>query len=138
MEKPSKKDLSQMLISGSSIAKKRGPNPFEIKQQNVKISGKDVLVACKEGDNLDDIAERFNVSRLSAGKLVERLLKKGEDISLSQFISHSRESKIEDALKFINSSSLKKIVEYFKGEVPEEEIRLVRGAMIGKYMDESF
>lgn len=138
MDSSAKKDLSQILQSGSSIRGAKKLNPLQLKQQNVKIPGKDVLLACESGYNLDEIAERFNVSRLSAGKLVERLLKKGEKIPLSQFISSPRESQIEEGLKMVRSTSLKKIVEYFKGEIPEEEIRLVRGWLIGRYNEESF
>lgn len=138
MDKSFKKDFSQMLQSGSSLSNSKKLNPLELKKQNIRITGKDVMEACKEGNNLEQIAERFNVSRVSAGKLIERLLKKGEDITIGQFISSERESEIEDAINMIQSSSIKKLVEYFKGKIPEEEIRLVRGSMIARFKDETF
>lgn len=138
MEQKRNSDISKMLQSGSSIDNVSKLNPLELKQKNIKISGNDVLRACNEGDNLDQISDRFNVSRLSAGKLVERLLKKGEQLPLSQFIDSERESIIEDAINFVQSSSLKRVVEYLKNQIPEEEIRLVRGSLIGKYKNNDF
>lgn len=135
-----KKDsnILKMLQSGSSTGNSNKLNPLELKQRNIRVSSKDVLRACREGDNLDQIAKRFKVSRLSAGKLVERLLKKGEQIPLNQFINKECERLIEDSINLLQSSSLKKIVEYLKGQALEEEIRIVRGSLIGKYRDNDF
>lgn len=129
-------DLSKLLKSGANIIGEKRPNPLDRKKSSVRIPSNEVLQICKDGYNLDQIADHFSVSRLSAGILVERLLKKGEPISLNQFLSTERISSIEEILTKIRTSSIKKIVKYCDEDILEEEIRLVRGAMIGRYRDE--
>lgn len=129
-------DLLKLLKSGSSVAGEKRPNPLDRKKGAVRIPSSEVLQVCKEGYDLDQIAEHFSVSRLSAGILVERLLKKGESISINQFINQKRVSQIEEILNSVRTSSIKKILEHCSDDILEEEIRLVRGAMIGRYRDD--
>ena len=108
----------------------------EKKRLRPKISIPAIYESCKNGSSLHDIEKQFGISKHSASVYIERLLRKGREITIDLYVQPEKQSEIEETFLFLQTSSIKRVKESLQDRATEEEIRMVRGYMQGKQSTE--
>ena len=86
------------------------------------------LAMFQQGLNIDEIAQRRNMSRGTILTHLSELLESGESLDMERLIRPERYAVIADALKEVGGELLKPIKEFLGDEYSYDEIRLVRAA----------
>jgi biotin operon repressor len=139
-----KKRLKNVVPAASLIKNKTLPHaelsPLQKKllkkASQPKVSVRDVLILCKRGISLHEIAQQLKITSVSAAKYIERLLRKGYEIKIDTYIKPEKRSLVQDALLSLQTSSINRVSEFLGGKATEEEIRIVRGFLQGKEISE--
>lgn len=115
-------------------------SPLQKKQQKRrsqrKIHKDEIIQLCEKGLPIVEIAQRLNITTLSAVIYIERLLRKGYALPVDRYISSEKRCDIEEQFLSLHTASIKRVAECLKGRATEEEIRIVRGYLQGKMRSE--
>ncbi|MCU0858709.1 MAG: DNA helicase RecQ [Pontiellaceae bacterium] len=99
------------------------------KKQPKGDSVRETLDLVKQGMNMEQIAERRNLSLGTISQHIEKLLGAGETLDVDQFIDPAKRIKIERLFARLQADTLGPVVEAAKGSITYEEARLVRAFM---------
>lgn len=133
--KEKKYTKAKNILSEYSTTKKNSGkklNPLQRKKLKKIVAKQDVLELCYEHKSLSEIADKLDISLLVAATHIERILRKHQDIPVTQFLLSERVNEIEEVFLLLQTASVKRVLEYMKWKVSEEEVRVVRGWLRGK------
>ena len=127
-----------MKKENSQTPKKLSPRQKKQQKRSSqrRIHKDEILSLCEKGVSLNEIAQRLNITTLSAATYIERLLRKGYAIPVDRYITPEKRNDIEEHFLNRQTASIKRVAESLKGNATEEEIRIVRGYIQGKMRSE--
>ena len=85
------------------------------------------LDLCKNGLEINEIANQMNLTVKTIEKHIEKLMLFGEKIEISRFVDPETEKRIMDAITILGDKRLKPIKEHLGEDITYGEIRIIRG-----------
>jgi hypothetical protein len=103
-----------------------------------KVSADALRAAAAASSSLQELAGTLDISCHSAAIYLERLLRKGERIDITRFVPVEKYSAIAEAFETLTTGSIPRIIAQLRGTVHEDEVRIVRGLLLGRAAEQCY